>query len=166
MDYHRANGVNVRIVRIFNTYGPRIHPYDGRVISNFIRQALEGEDITIFGDGRQTRSFCYRDDLVEGLIRMMNAPDDFCGPVNLGNPEEFTIRQLADIVIELTGAGSKLVARPLPADDPTQRRPDITLAQQRLGWQPTVPLRQGLAKTIDWFRSIDLSEYRPPTPNY
>ncbi len=166
MDYHRANGVNVRIVRIFNTYGPRMHPYDGRVISNFIRQALEGEDITIFGDGRQTRSFCYRDDLVEGLIRMMNAPDDFCGPVNLGNPEEFTIRELADIVIELTGAGSTLVARPLPADDPTQRRPDITLAQRRLGWQPTVPLRQGLGKTIDWFRSIDLTEYRPPTPNY
>jgi UDP-glucuronate decarboxylase len=156
----------VRIVRIFNTYGPRMHPYDGRVISNFIRQALEGEDITIFGDGRQTRSFCYRDDLVEGLIRMMNAPDDFCGPVNLGNPEEFTIRELADIVLELTGAGSKLVMRPLPADDPTQRRPDITLAQQRLSWQPTIPLRQGLAKTIDWFRSIDISEYRPPTPNY
>ena len=125
MDYHRANGVNVRIVRIFNTYGPRMHPYDGRVISNFIRQALEGEDITIFGDGRQTRSFCYRDDLVEGLIRMMNAPDDFCGPVNLGNPEEFTIRELADIVIELTGAGSKLVARPLPADDPTHAGPTL-----------------------------------------
>ena len=143
MDYHRANGVNVRIVRIFNTYGPRMHPYDGRVISNFIRQALEGEEITIFGDGQQTRSFCYRDDLVEGLIRMMNAPDDFCGPVNLGNPEEFTIRQLADIVLELTGSKSKLVARPLPADDPAQRRPDITLAQQRLGWQPTIPLRRG-----------------------
>jgi UDP-glucuronate decarboxylase len=166
MDYHRANGVNVRIVRIFNTYGPRMHPYDGRVISNFIRQALEGRDITIFGDGRQTRSFCYRDDLVEGLIRMMNADDDFCGPVNLGNPEEFTIRELADIVLELTASGSKLVGRPLPADDPSQRRPDITLAQQRLGWQPTVALREGLARTIDWFRSIDLSEYRPPTPNY
>ena len=132
MDYHRANGVNVRIVRIFNTYGPRMHPYDGRVISNFIRQALEGEDIAIFGDGRQTRSFCYRDDLVEGLIRMMNAPDDFCGPVNLGNPEEFTIRQLADIVLELTGSGSKLVARPLPADDPAHGGP--TLRSLSSGW--------------------------------
>jgi UDP-glucuronate decarboxylase len=166
MDYHRSNGVNVRIVRIFNTYGPRMHPYDGRVISNFIRQALVGEPITIFGDGRQTRSFCYRDDLVEGLIRMMNGPDEFFGPVNLGNPEEFTIRELADIVIELTGAKTKLVTRPLPADDPTQRRPDITLAKERLCWQPTIALRDGLTKTIDWFRSIDLSEYRPPTPNY
>ena len=128
MDYHRANGVNVRIVRIFNTYGPRMHPYDGRVISNFIRQALEGEDITIFGDGRQTRSFCYRDDLVEGLIRMMNAPDDFCGPVNLGNPEEFTIRQLAEIVIEFTArarSSSRVLCRPTipPSAGPTSRLP-------------------------------------------
>ena len=166
MDYHRQNRVNIRIVRIFNTYGPRMHPYDGRVVSNFIRQALDGEDITIYGDGSQTRSFCYRDDLVEGMIRMMDGPDDFLGPVNVGNPEEFTILELARLVIELTGSQSKLVYSPLPADDPTQRRPDITLARERLDWQPTLPLREGLQKTIDWFRSIDLSHYRPPTPNY
>jgi len=166
MDYHRTNGVNMRIVRIFNTYGERMHPFDGRVVSNFIRQALQGEDITIFGQGQQTRSFCYRDDLVEGMIRMMNGPDDFVGPVNLGNPDEFTIRQLAELVIELTGSKSKLVYKPLPADDPTRRQPDITLARQKLGWQPTVPLREGLEKTITWFRSIDLADYHPPTPNY
>ena len=166
MDYHRQNRVNIRIVRIFNTYGPRMHPFDGRVVSNFIRQALAGEDITIFGDGSQTRSFCYRDDLIEGMIRMMDGPDDFIGPVNLGNPEEFTILELAELVMELTGSRSKLVYQPLPVDDPTQRQPDITLAKQHLGWQPTVPLREGLVKTIEWFRSIDLSHYRPPTPNY
>ncbi|GIX00187.1 MAG: NAD-dependent dehydratase [Pirellulaceae bacterium] len=166
MDYHRMNKVNMRIVRIFNTYGPRMHPYDGRVVSNFIRQALTGQDITIFGDGSQTRSFCYRDDLVEGIIRMMNGPDDFVGPVNIGNPGEFTIRELAELVIELTGADVKIVHQPLPADDPARRRPDITLAQQKLDWQPTVPLREGLEKTIAWFKSIDLSHYRPPTPNY
>ncbi len=166
MDYHRMNQVNVRIVRIFNTYGPRMHPYDGRVVSNFIRQALTGKDITIFGDGSQTRAFCYRDDLVEGIIRMMNGPDDFVGPVNIGNPGEFTIRELAELVIELTGAQVKLVQRPLPADDPTRRRPDIALAKKHLDWQPTVTLREGLAKTIQWFQSIDLSHYRPPTPNF
>ncbi len=166
MDYHRSNRVNIRIVRIFNTYGQRMHPYDGRVVSNFIRQALANEDITIFGEGEQTRSFCYRDDLIEGILRMMNAPDDFIGPVNLGNPGEFTIRQLAQLVIELTGSKSKLVKRPLPPDDPTKRRPDITLAKQRLNWEPTVPLREGLERTIAWFRSIDLADYRPPTPNY
>lgn len=166
MDYRRSNRVNVRLVRIFNTYGPRMHPYDGRVVSNFIRQALEGEDITIFGDGSQTRSFCYRDDLVEGIIRMMEGPDDFPGPVNLGNPGEFTIRQLAEMVLELTGAKSKLIQQPLPEDDPMQRRPDISLARERLGWQPTLPLGEGLKRTIEWFRSIDLSHYRPPTPNY
>jgi len=166
MDYHRTNGVNMRIVRIFNTYGERMHPFDGRVVSNFIRQALQGEDITIFGRGEQTRSFCYRDDLVEGMIRMMNGPDDFVGPVNLGNPDEFTIRQLAELVIELTGSKSKLVYKPLPADDPTRRQPDITLARQKLNWQPTVPLREGLERTIAWFRSINLADYHPPTPNY
>ena len=166
MDYHRMNRVNVRIVRIFNTYGPRMHPFDGRVISNFIRQALQGEPITIFGHGRQTRSFCYRDCMVEGMIRMMGAPDDFIGPVNLGNPGEFSIQELAQLVLELTGSRSKLVHEPLPADDPTQRQPDITLARQNLGWEPKVPLREGLAKTIEWFKSIDLGHYRPPTPNY
>ena len=166
MDYRRQNRVNIRIVRIFNTYGPRMHPFDGRVVSNFIRQALAGQDITIFGDGSQTRSFCYRDDLVEGMIRMMDGPDDFVGPVNLGNPEEFTILELARLVIELTDARSNLVYRALPIDDPTQRQPDITLAKQHLGWSPTVPLREGLLKTIEWFRSIDVNHYRPPTPNY
>jgi len=166
MDYHRRNAVNIRLARIFNTYGPRMHPYDGRVISNFIRQALSGEDITIYGNGSQTRSFCYRDELVEGLIRMMSGPDDFVGPVNLGNPGEFTIRELAEIVLELTGSRSKLVFMPLPADDPTQRQPDIALARKRLNWEPKVPLREGLIKTIEWFRSIDIGLYRPPTPNY
>ena len=166
MDYHRSNRVNVRVIRIFNTYGPRMHPFDGRVVSNFIRQALQGEDITIFGQGNQTRSFCYRDDLVEGMIRMMNGPDDFIGPVNIGNPGEFTIRELAELVLEMTGSKSRLVYEPLPADDPTQRQPDISLARAKLGWAPTVPLREGLEKTIAWFRSIDIRQYRAPTPNY
>lgn len=166
MDYHRMNRVNIRIVRIFNTYGPRMHPYDGRVVSNFIRQALAGEDITLFGDGAQTRSFCYRDDLVEGIIRLMNAPDSVNHPVNIGNPGEFTIKQLAELVIEMTGSKSKLVHRPLPADDPKQRQPDIALARKHLSWEPKVPLREGLKKTIDWFRSIDMTHYRAPTPNY
>ena len=165
VDYHRMNRVDVRIVRIFNTYGPRMHPYDGRVVSNFIRQALTGNDITIFGDGSQTRSFCYRDDLVEGIMRLMKY-DQFDGPVNIGNPGEFTIRELAELVIELTGANVKLIQRPLPADDPTRRRPDITLAKKLLDWQPKITLREGLTKTIDWFKTIDLSHYRPPTPNY
>jgi len=166
MDYHRMHQLNVRIVRIFNTYGPQMHPYDGRVVSNFIRQALCGEDVTIFGEGSQTRSFCYRDDLVEGILRMMNGPDDFHGPVNLGNQGEFTILELANLVIELTGSKSKIVHRPLPQDDPTRRQPDITLARKMLGWEPKVPLREGLQKTIDWFRSIKWDEYRAPTPNY
>ena len=166
MDYHRSNGVNVRIVRIFNTYGPRMHPFDGRVVSNFIRQALRGEDITVFGDGSQTRSFCYVDDLVDGIIRMMDGPDDFVGPVNLGNPDEFTIKQLAEQVIALTGARSRLIHKPLPADDPMQRQPVIDLARRRLGWEPKVKLREGLMKTIDFFRAIDISQYRAPTPNY
>jgi UDP-glucuronate decarboxylase len=165
-DYHRANRVNIRVVRIFNTYGPRMHPYDGRVVSNFILQALAGEEITIYGQGTQTRSFCYVDDLIEGIIRMMNNPDPpagLVGPVNLGNPDEFTIRELAELVIELTGSRSRLVNLPLPADDPTQRRPDITLARQRLGWEPKVKLREGLARTIEYFKALDLSQYRKPT---
>ena len=166
MDYYRMNKVNIRIVRIFNTYGPKMHPYDGRVVSTFIRQALAGEDITIFGDGEQTRSFCYRDDLIEGMMRMMNGPDEFIGPVNLGNPDEFTIRELAELVIELTGAKTKLVQKPLPPDDPTRRQPDITLARKQLDWEPTIKLREGLERTIAWFRSIDVANYRPPTPSY
>jgi len=166
MDYHRHNGVNVRIVRIFNTYGPRMHPYDGRVVSTFIRQALAGDPITIFGTGRQTRSFCYRDDLVEAMIRMMNGPDAFTGPVNIGNPDEFTIRELADLTLELTGSASSLVEKPLPVDDPERRRPDIALARERLGWEPRVTLREGLARTIAWFRSVNIGDFRAPTPNY
>lgn len=166
MDYHRANGINIRIVRIFNTYGPRMHPFDGRVVSNFIRQALSNADLTIFGDGSQTRSFCYRDDLVEGMIRMMNAPDSFVGPCNLGNPDEFTVRELAELVLELTGSRSRIVSLPLPEDDPVRRRPDITLAKQKLDWQPMVPLRDGLKRTLEWFKSVNISHYRPPTPNY
>ncbi len=165
-DYHRSNNVDIKVVRIFNTYGPRMHPYDGRVVSNFIRQALSGEDLTIFGDGSQTRAFCYRDDLVEAIIRMMNSGDDFQGPVNIGNPGEFTIKQLAELVIELTGAKVKLINKPLPADDPTQRKPDITLAKEKLGWEPTIPLREGLERTIEWFKSVELSSFRPPTPNF
>jgi UDP-glucuronate decarboxylase len=167
MDYHRMHRVNIRIVRIFNTFGPRMHPYDGRVVSNFIRQAIRGEDITIYGDGSQTRSFCYCDDLVEGIIRMMNGPDEFHGPVNLGNPGEFTILQLAQIVKELSGSPSKIVFRPAVADDPMQRQPIIELAQKWLGgWEPTIQLREGLARTIEWFKSIDMTKYRAPTPNY
>lgn len=165
-DYHRSNRVNIRVVRIFNTYGPRMHPYDGRVVSNFICQALKGEDITIFGAGDQTRSFCYVDDLINGMLRMMEAPDDFTGPVNLGNPGEFTIRELAEKVVALSGSKSKVVQdRPLPQDDPLQRQPDITLAKQQLGWEPKVALDEGLRRTIAWFRSVDMAAYRAPTPN-
>ena len=166
MDYHRSNNVNIRIVRIFNTYGPRMHPFDGRVISNFIRQALWEKKITIFGDGSQTRSFCYRDDLVEAMIRMMNGPDEFVGPVNIGNPGEFTIKQLAELTLKLTGSKAKLEYHPLPQDDPMQRRPDISLAKKWLNWEPTIPLEEGLQKTIDWFKTIQLTDYRPPTPRY
>ena len=166
MDYHRSNGVDVRIVRIFNTYGPRMHPFDGRVVSNFIRQALRNEPITIFGDGSQTRSFCYRDDLINGMIAMMELNNDFVGPVNIGNPSEFTILELAEAVIELSGSSSRLVHEALPSDDPTRRRPDISLAKEKLDWEPTVKLRDGLTQTIEWFQSIQLADYRPPTPNY
>jgi UDP-glucuronate decarboxylase len=166
MDYHRKNRVDIRIVRIFNTYGPRMHPYDGRVVSNFIRQAITGQPITIFGEGEQTRSFCYRDDLVEGIVRMMNNTDNFIGPVNIGNPVEFTIAQLAQQVIDLTGSKSSIEKRPLPSDDPTRRQPDISLAKKHLSWEPKTQLRDGLTKTIGWFNTIQLENYRPPTPNY
>ena len=153
-DYHRQNRVNIRVVRIFNTYGPRMHPNDGRVVSNFIVQALTNQDITVYGDGSQTRSFCYVDDLIEGLIRMMNAPDDFVGPVNLGNPTEFTILDLAEKTIRLTGSKSKIIFKPLPQDDPLQRRPDITLAKEKLQWEPKIDVENGLNKTIEYFRDI------------
>ena len=153
MDYHRQNGVDIRIVRIFNTYGPRMAVNDGRVVSNFIVQSLQGKDITVYGEGQQTRSFCYVSDLVDGLIRMMGC-DGFIGPVNLGNPVETTIREFAERITRLTGANSRIVNHPLPADDPKQRQPDITLARTRLGWEPVVPLEQGLGDTIAYFRSI------------
>ena len=164
-DYHRMHDVDIRVARIFNTYGPHMHPFDGRVVSNFICQALAGEDITIFGDGLQTRSFCYVDDLIDGFMAMMDA-DDATGPINLGNPSEFTIIELANLVLELTGSSSQLVMKPLPADDPTQRQPDITLAKTTLGWEPSISLREGLQKTIAWFSEIDLSVWTPPTPNW
>lgn len=154
MNYHYQNKVRIKIVRIFNTYGPRMHPNDGRVVSTFIVQALQNNDITIFGDGSQTRSFQYVDDLVEGFIRMMDSPDDFIGPVNIGNPGEFTILQLAQKVIELTHSQSKLVYLPLPQDDPIQRQPDIRLAKEKLNWQPTVNLEDGLIKTINYFDKL------------
>jgi UDP-glucuronate decarboxylase len=151
-DYHRQHDLDVKVVRIFNTYGPRMHPADGRVVSNFIVQALAGEPITIYGDGSQSRSFCFYSDLIEGFLRMMGSEPGFTGPVNIGNPNEFTIKQLADLVIELTGSRSTLEQRPLPHDDPTQRCPDISLAKAKLDWQPTVQLREGLTQTIDYFR--------------
>jgi UDP-glucuronate decarboxylase len=152
INYHRQNNVDIKIVRIFNTYGPRMHPHDGRVVSNFIIQALANEDISIYGDGMQTRSFSYVDDTVEGLIRMMRTSKEFIGPVNIGNPVEFTILDLAKQVIELTGSKSKIIYEPLPSDDPMQRKPDITLAKKELGWEPKVQLREGLMKTIEYFR--------------
>jgi UDP-glucuronate decarboxylase len=153
-DYYRQHRLNIRVVRIFNTYGPRMHPNDGRVVSNFIMQALTGRDITVFGDGQQTRSFCFVDDLIEGIFRMMNHPGGFVGPVNLGNPNEFTILELAERVIRLTGSRSRIVFNPLPADDPTQRRPSIALAQRELGWQPTIELEEGLRRTIAYFKEF------------
>src|SRR5215470_7038675 len=153
-DYYRQHALPIKVVRIFNTYGPGMHPNDGRVVSNFIIQALQNQDITVYGDGSQTRSFCYVDDLVDGLIRMMETPSTITGPVNLGNPTEFTIRQLAELVISLTGSTSKIVSRPLPQDDPRQRCPDITKARELLDWKPTVPLREGLLATIEYFDGI------------
>ena len=154
INYHKQNNVRIKIVRIFNTYGPRMHPHDGRVVSNFIVQALKGDDITIYGDGTQTRSFQYVDDLVEGMIRMMGSREEFTGPVNLGNPNEFTILQLAEIVIRLTNSSSKIIKMPLPPDDPTQRQPNIELAKKELDWAPKIPLEEGLKKTIEYFMTI------------
>ena len=166
-DYHRQNKVDIKVIRIFNTYGPRMHPFDGRVVSNFIRQALAGETITLYGDGSQTRSFCFVEDLINGMLAMMNSRDGFTGPVNLGNPHEFTIRQLAEQVV--AGANSNSVieqSKDLPEDDPLQRKPDISLARAELNWQPSIELAEGLGKTIEYFDSIDMSRFRAPTPNY
>jgi len=153
-DYHRKHDVDIKVMRIFNTYGPRMDIGDGRVVSNFIVQALRGEDITIYGEGNQTRSFCYVDDLIEGMVRLMNSRDGFTGPVNIGNPGEFTIKELAEIVIELTGTGSKLVYEPLPSDDPTHRKPLIDLAKKELNWEPHIQLREGLKRTIEYFSKV------------
>ena len=152
-DYHRQHKVDIKVMRIFNTYGPRMDMGDGRVVSNFIVQALKGDDITIYGDGSQTRSFCYVDDLIEGMIRLMNSRDGFTGPVNVGNPGEFTIKELAEKVIEMTDSKSKIIYKELPVDDPTQRRPDISLAKKELGWEPKIELEEGLKKTIEYFKS-------------
>ena len=153
-DYHRQHNVDIKVMRIFNTYGPNMDIGDGRVVSNFIGQALKGEDVTIYGDGSQTRSFCYVDDLIDGMIRLMNSRDGFTGPVNIGNPGEFTIRQLAEKVIELTGSRSRIIYQELPKDDPVQRKPDITLAREELGWEPTIQLEEGLKKTITYFEAL------------
>ena len=152
-DYHRQHGLEIKVARIFNTYGPRMHPADGRVVSNFIVQALKGEPITLYGDGNQTRSFCYVDDLIDGFIRLMESPAELTGPINLGNPVEFTMRELAELVLSETGSSSAIVTLPLPQDDPRQRKPDIRLAKERLAWSPKVPLREGLKPTIAYFRS-------------
>jgi UDP-glucuronate decarboxylase len=151
-DYHRQHGVDIKVIRIFNTYGPRMSAHDGRVVSNFIVQALNNEDITIYGDGKQTRSFCYVDDLVDGMIKMMNSRDGFTGPVNIGNPGEFTMLELAQLVIKLVGSNSKIIYKELPQDDPMQRRPMIDLAEKELGWRPTIDLEEGLRRTIEYFR--------------
>lgn len=153
-DYHRQHQLRIKVVRIFNTYGPRMHPDDGRVVSNFIMQALRGEDITLYGDGQQSRSFCFVDDLIDAMMRMMDTADEFTGPVNIGNPGEFTMRELAEEVLQLTGSQSQIVHLPLPADDPRQRRPDLTLARQMLNWDPVVPLSEGLEKTIAYFAKL------------
>ncbi|MCK5438128.1 MAG: GDP-mannose 4,6-dehydratase, partial [Desulfobulbaceae bacterium] len=153
-DYRRQHGMLIKIARIFNTYGPRMHPNDGRVVSNFIVQALRGQDITVYGDGKQTRSFCYVDDLIDGFIGLMNTPDDFYGPVNLGNPDEFTILELAEKVIKMTGSKSGIIFSPLPADDPVQRQPDISRAMTTLAWKPVISLDEGLVKTIAYFDNL------------
>jgi len=153
-DYHRQHNLEIKVGRIFNTYGPRMHPNDGRVVSNFVVQALQCKPITIYGDGEQTRSFCYVDDLIDGFLKMMDSPAEFTGPVNLGNPGEFSISELANLVIKLTGSSSELVFKPLPSDDPMQRQPDISLAKEKLDWEPTVNLEEGLKKTIAYFRTL------------
>jgi UDP-glucuronate decarboxylase len=153
-DYYRQHQLNIRVVRIFNTYGPRMHPNDGRVVSNFILQALNNKDITVYGDGKQTRSFCYVDDLIEGVIRMMNISEDFAGPVNLGNPQEYSILELAEKIISLTRSNSKIVFKPLPQDDPLQRKPNIKLAMDKLKWKPHTPLEAGLEETINYFKRL------------
>jgi len=161
-DYHRQNGVDIRIARIFNTYGPGMHPYDGRVVSNFIVQAIKGEDITVYGEGQQTRAFCYVDDLVDGLIRLMNQ-EHTIGPVNIGNPGEFTIKELAELCVKKVGSKSKIIYLPLPGDDPKQRKPDITKARKYLQWEPKVPLEKGLDFAITYFRELDLGRFKKPT---
>ena len=153
-DYYRQHRVKIKVARIFNTYGPHMHPQDGRVISNFIVQALQGDDLTVYGKGEQTRSFCYVDDLIDGLMALMQSPDEVVGPVNLGNPGEYTVLELAEMVLKLTGGRSKIVFKPLPQDDPTQRQPDITVARSTLGWEPKVPLQEGLERTIQYFRTL------------
>ena len=161
-DYHRQNNVDIRVARIFNTYGPGMHPYDGRVTSNFLVQAITGEDITVYGEGQQTRSFCFVDDLVDGLIKLMNQ-NETVGPVNIGNPGEFTIKQLAELAIKTTKSKSKIIHLPLPGDDPKQRKPDITKARKYLKWEPKIPLEQGIVKAAEYFSSLDLSRFKKPT---
>jgi UDP-glucuronate decarboxylase len=160
-DYNRQHKVTIKVARIFNTYGPRMHPNDGRVVSNFVVQALRGEDITMYGDGQQTRSFCYVDDLIDGMVRFMASADDLTGPINIGNPHDSTIRELAEMIIEITGSASKIVARPLPSDDPRQRQPDIAAARERLGWTPKVPVREGLTRTVAYFDQLLREEGLP-----
>jgi len=164
-DAQRMYGTRIKVVRIFNTYGPRMHPFDGRVVSNFVCQAMRGEPLTIFGSGLQTRSFCYVDDMIAGFRSMMDSADEFAGPVNLGNPGEFSIRELAQVVANAVGTSVREDQRSLPKDDPTRRRPDISLAKAMLSWQPSVPLSEGIRRTVEWFRSIDIAAYSPPSPN-
>merc|ERR1712224_777550 len=163
-DYFRQNNVDIHVMRIFNTYGPGMHPYDGRVVTNFIMQAINDEPITIYGDGSQTRSFCFVDDLIEGIIRLMDQ-EETVGPMNIGNPHEFTMKELAEVVIEVTGSKSKIIYMPLPGDDPKQRRPNITKAKERLGWEPKIQLREGIARTADYFRRLDMRKFNKPTPH-
>ena len=164
-DYHRQMGLGIKVARIFNTYGPRMHPNDGRVVSNFIVHALQNKDITLYGDGSQTRSFCYVDDTIDGLIRLMNSPDDVTGPINIGNPNEISVKRLAEIILEMTKGSAATVYHELPADDPKQRQPDITRAREVLGWEPRVALEQGLQRTIDYFRGLLEAQAKSRTPN-